>query len=299
MPETKPEQATQESNAEVEQVVETASQEAAASEETQDGKPEAQTATATEKADEPVFEIDGEKLTASEIRQLKKDRENDSKWKDENRRKAEELNRRAKELGPLELLKPYLEQRPEVLQQLFAPKQERNLQAELSALDAKKPDPYQDFNGYETWREQRQEIKDAIREREVLKHAEQRYMSSLAEQHNLSLEKEAKARYVDSEKVSAEDFRGPMTQWIVQTLKPDANGRYPAESYDLAYKVLYGDKEMRAGKLEATQRMITQLDKAKPADTVHGARKAEVPKTEKELEDEAFVEEARRFAPKK
>jgi hypothetical protein len=296
MPETTLDQATQESNAGAE-TVETVSTETAASEETQGAQPEAQTAGETAKEQE--FEIDGEKFTASQIRAFKKDYANDSSWKDKNRRESEDLNKRKERVARLELIAPILEQRPEVLQQLFAPKQERNLQAELSALSAQRPDPYTDFPAYEAWQERKQDLKNAIKEEEVLGRAKHEYMRGLAEQHNLSIEKDARERYVNAEKVSEEDFQNKLTPWIVRTLKPDADGRYPAESYDLAYRMLYGDREVRTGKLEAAQRTVQQIDKAKPADTAPGARRAETQKTERELEDEAFVEEAKRFAPKK
>jgi hypothetical protein len=294
MPETTLEQATQESNAEV-KTVETVSQETVASEETQ-AKAEAQTAVETAKEQE--FEVDGEKLTASQIRELKKNYANDSSWKDKNRRESEELNKRSQKVSKLELIAPLIEQRPEVLQQLFAPKQERNFQAELNALDAQRPNWQEDFPAYEAWKERRQEIKDAAKEQEFRSKARQDYLGGLAEQHNLNLDKEAKARYVDTGKITEEDMT-KMAMWVARTIKPDANGSYPPESYDLAYNTIYGEKESRLGKLDAAQRTIQQIDKAKPADTEKGARKAEVQKTERELEDERFVEEANRFAPKK
>src|SRR5437867_3094208 len=75
---------------------------------------------------EPTFDIDGEKLTASQIKELREKYERDSKWIQSNEARAAELNRQEEELRQIRAFKGLVDQRPDVLQQLIQPPPQRN-----------------------------------------------------------------------------------------------------------------------------------------------------------------------------
>jgi hypothetical protein len=204
---------------------------------------------------EPVFEVDGEKLTASEIKKLQENYGRDSKWVEKNEERAKVIKAREQELAPLLALKPYLDQRPEILQQLLQPKQERNIDAELDQLYNQKPtDPY-DLQNMALWERQ----KDILIAQKIATNTQKElYQQNIVQQavvHNDEIYKSAQDKYRD--KVNDSEFY-EMTEYIKSNYLPN-QGKYSKNVYDRAYKELYEDKWLRDIKLETSKEAIKPL----------------------------------------
>lgn len=258
----------------------------------QDSKPTAEPETppevtpAPDAPPDPEVEIGGEKLSAKQILEWKEKYGRDSKWVQQNEARAAELNRQEEELRQLRLLKPYLEQRPDVLQQLILPKQERNYDQELQNLYNNKPDPNIYPNEYLQWELQ----KDLLRDERAIylseKKAEARLQQQYSQAENMKIETDARAKYLSNGVVSQPEYT-KMTEWIFQNVQP-RNGVYPKESYDVAFKILYEDKFLSQIKLDTAKKQVAPLLRTtNPQD--NGTHKPRVAKTDDDIKDDAFI----------
>lgn len=279
---------TQESNSSIETVVEI-TEESVETPETDEAQKE-QT-EATETVAEPTVEIDGEQVPISEVKRLREEYKNDSNWKDKNRRTSEELNAQRKELAQLELIKPLIEQHPEILQQLFTPKQNQNFETELQAHLSQEPDATQDWNAWRAWNFKKDELAVKVSEERAVNRLRTENLKRDADDHNLRLSNQAAKDFVDSGKATREEVQ-EMANWIVANIK-DKNGRYPDNAFDIAYKAtMNSDKEIRQAKLDATKSVQKSIEKAKPADSVNGANKRDQ-MTAEDIEEQEFIARAK------
>lgn len=264
--------------------------------ETQDtATTEVETAKVESTSDEPTdavafVELDGEKIPLSQLKKWKEDFSNDSKWRDKNRRESEELNRKRQELAPLELLKPYLEQRPEILQQILTPPKQRNYESELTAHYGKRPDGT-DYNAYVQWEQGRDQLIREQAKTEALFEARTVLSQEAARSFNNSLEADARTKYVDGGKLTHEEF-GRAINWIVENVNL-SKGQAPKEAFDVAYMVLYKDKYERDIKLDASRKAIAPILRATTGGEDAGKRKPAVTPTEEDEVDSDFINAVR------
>jgi hypothetical protein len=243
-----------------------------------------------ESQEEPTFEVDGEKLTASEIKELRKNFKNDSEWKKENTRKSQEIAAKEKELAPLLMIPP--EQRMEILQKLYQPKQERNIDAELDQLYTQKPDVY-DTVATAQWERQKDVLIATKIATDTQKTILQQSQMSQAVVHNDEIYNSAKEQFKD--KVSDMDFQG-MTDWIKQNVMPN-QGKYPKNAFDIAYKALHEDKWLEEKMLATTKKVVKQIEKVgKVSASVTGSQKTETETLEDWERQAADGLKARRMA---
>lgn len=246
---------------------------------------------ATPAPQEPTFDIDGEKLTAAQIKEWKEKYGRDSKWIQTNEERAAALNQQEEELRQLRLIKPLIEQRPDVLQQLFQPPQQRNFETELQQLYAQRPDPYNDPQNYAAW-EMRKDQLNSERTASLLEQKNRMdYEQRMAFEHNQQTEKYGKDKYLETKILSPTEFNR-MNQWIIENAKA-VNNRYPKEAYDIAFKALFEDKFIASAKLSATQKAIAPLkaDQRPPASPA--IKPPEVQRTDEDIEDDTFVKAVR------
>ncbi len=235
--------------------------------------------------DETV-ELEGKKYTASQIKKWEQEYENDSKWRTKNQEESARLNREAEELAQLRALKPLLEQRKDVLQQLFQPQQQRDFDAELNQLIQNEPDPSIYPVEHRQWQYQKELLASDRTAYIVQQQTEQKFMSQKATEENQRVIDYGKQRYLDSNLVGSHEFVN-MTNWIDQNFKT-RNGIVPKEAYDVAFRTLYEDKYLSKVKLEATKKAVAPLLKTTNSQD-NGTTKPRVAKTDKDIKDDAFV----------
>lgn len=238
---------------------------------------------------ESEFEIDGEKLTASQIRELKKKYDRDTNWVQRNEARAAELKREREELAPLLAIKPILEQRPELYQQLFTPPQKRNYDAELQQLYMQEPDR----NLYpEHWAAWKVQIGNTERDKytaQIQETQTQAVAAQAANTHNTKLLGDAKSKFVSTGKLSDTELYD-MATWVGQNIVP-RNGMYPENSFDIAYLALHSQKAQRDVAVEAARKAIEPLKNARPVSQRgdNGIKQPEVQPTPEDEDDNAFI----------
>lgn len=242
-------------------------------------------ATSPEAAAPQEFDVEGEKVTAAQIKEWKEKYGRDSKWVQSNEARAAELNRQEEELRQLRALKPLLDQRPDVIQQLVQPRQQRDFDAELRNLYANRPDPNIDYNGYLNWEYQKDTLNREATAYTLQKQTEQKYLTQKAEEENSRVIDYGKQKYLDSKTVDASEFVR-MTNWIDHNYKTQ-NGIVPKEAYDIAFKVLFEDKFLSQVKIDTAKRAVSPLLKTTQSD--NGINKPRVAKTEQDLQDDSFI----------
>lgn len=254
----------------------------------------ADTQETQKEAEEATIEVDGEKIPLSQLKKWKEDYTNDSKWKANNQRDSETIKRdrerisvEANEIAQLRLLKPYLEQRPEILQQLFAPKPTRDYDAELRDLYSKQPDQTMNPQEYVNWQYQKDLLlRDSITQKsseESRRTAELRF----AQQHNLDVEQYGQDTYLSKGKVSQGEFAS-MTQWILENVNPKG-GKYDKAAYDVAYKTLFEDKWLQEKEISAAKKAVSSLSKTTTDGANGGIRKTKQEVSPQEESDEEFI----------
>src|ERR1043165_4293240 len=209
---------------------------------------------------EAVIEVDGEKLTASQIKTLREKYERDSKWIQANEAKAAELNRQEEEVRQTRALKGLIEQRPDILEQLLKPPPERNFDAEMQSLYAQRPDPT-DYQNYANWELAKDKLNREATAAMFESKARSDYEQRMAIEHNNQTEKYGKEKYLETKILTPQEFHR-MNQWIIENAKA-VNNRYPKEANDIAFKALYEDKFLAGVKLTATQRAIPPAEPVK------------------------------------
>lgn len=243
--------------------------------------------------EEPTFEVDGEKYTASQIKKLKEDFDNDSKWKDKNRRESEELNRKRQELQPLELIRPFLEQRPELLQEFFKPKQSRDFDKELQAhYDSRAALPRDDagnfdYRAFSEWELKRDRL-NADRASNMSQEAARKELQQAeVRSYSESLEARWHKEFVVSGKLSEQEFVDSI-RWVVDNVNAKG-GKIPENAMAMAYKTIHEDKYLREVKLDATKRAIAPIMKAKSSITGDGKNQTDAERTDENEDDSSFV----------
>jgi len=273
---------TNESNVESQEKTETVETE---SEETKETPTEQTTESATSEEESQV-EIDGEKVPVSKLKEWKEAYGNDSRWKDKNRKESERINAEKRELDSLKLLKPALEQRPDILQQLLAPK--RDIDAEVQSHYGRRPDPYADPNQFAQW----EYVKDQLLREQTTFHLQaqtkQDYARAEAVRTNDEVFQSGHSAYFKEKLVDGPEFMD-MQRWIMENVK-DRHGAYPKNSFDIAFAALYPERKMRSEKVQTVKDVLKSQEKAVPA------KKEGVQKTETQSElnesESAFVAEA-------
>jgi hypothetical protein len=195
------------------------------------------------------------------------------------------LAAKEKELQQKIWLASQVEGRPELIQQLFTPKPERDLEKELQAHWQRRP---YDINTQEyiNWEYQKDLLMGEIAESRAAARAEKKVASFSAETWNTQLSNSAREKFKDEAKVVQ------MAQWVVDNIKPDAMGRYPAHSFETASKILFSEEEQREAKLAATRKVTESIVKAKPA-SGDGGKKITQPESDLTEDDEKFIEEVK------
>jgi len=243
-------------------------------------------------AQEQEYEVEGQRYTAAQLKEALEAAKNKSEWQKSNTLKAQEIARQRKEVEEAIALRKILEQKPEKLQQIFAPEPERNYDAELQAHYQARPEVYD--QNYINWELRRDSL---IREQataQAFKLAHTQEVQKAAQQHNESLANQAYEKYKG--KVSDSEYQ-EMAVWLVNNVQPK-NGRYPESSFDIAYKMLYGDRDIESAKLSAAQQTVKQMSKAKPASGANGTLPQPETRTPADDEDELFAKRIReRYGP--
>lgn len=255
-------------------------------EETQVEQTVSDTPTKTE-SPEPVVEIEGEKVPVSKLKEWKEAYGNDSKWKDKNRREAERINAEKRELEALKLLKPALEQRPDILQQLLTPK--RDIDAEVQAHYGRRPDAYADPQAFAQWEYVKDQLLSEQTTTRLQTQAKQEMARENANRANEELYQSGVASYYKEKLVDASEF-ADMQRWIMENIK-DKHGVYPKNSFDVAFAALHPERKMRTEKIETVKSVLKSQQQAVPAKQP-GVQKAETTSELTESES-AFVAEMR------
>jgi hypothetical protein len=210
--------------------------------------------------EEPTVEVDGEKLTLSEIKKLRDERKQDADWKKSNTLKAEENARQARELQELAALKPLLQQRPDVLQQLFTAAPQRDFTKELETHYSTRPDDFAEANVKRDWELKRDQLLYQKSVIDAQLQVREQVQQQAAFNHNNTLDIKAKEKY--GTKINPSEFQN-MVDWIRGHIKPN-NGLYPEDAYDIAYKNLHEDKYLQDLKVNATQKIVDTLGNPNP-----------------------------------
>jgi hypothetical protein len=275
------------------ETVETTESQAEETEETVTEQPSEET-PAEEETQEPTVEIDGEQVPLSEVKRLREEYKNDSAWKDKNRRESEALNREKKELESLKLLKPALEQRPDLIKELLQPK--RDIDADVRAHYARRPDPYADPQAFANWEYMKDQLLREQTTEALNKQSEARLSQQEAQRHNDDLFQKGVSSYLEEKVVDQSDFM-EMQRWILENVK-DKNGKYPMNAFDIAYTALYSDRKARKEKVNTVKSILKSQEKAKPA-VSKGTQKAQESDNELSESERAFVAETAARRPKR
>ena len=275
------------------ETVETTESQAEETEETVTEQP-SEEAPAEEETQEPTVEIDGEQVPLSEVKRLREEYKNDSAWKDKNRRESEALNRDKKELESLKLLKPLLEQRPDIIKEILQPK--RDVDAEVREHYARRPDPYADPQAFANWEYMKDQLLREQTTQAISKQSQERLSQQEAQRHNDDLFQKGVSSYLEEKVVDQSDFM-EMQRWILENVK-DKSGKYPMNAFDIAYTALYSDRKARKEKVNTVKSILKSQEKAKPA-VSKGTQKAQESDNDLSEAERAFVSEVQARKPKR
>jgi len=247
----------------------------------------------TKEGEAQVLEFNGEKFTAEELKEMREAYKNKSEWQKDFTQKSqaakEELRRIETEKKAIQeamFIREKLSERPELLQQIYAPKQERNFAEEERLLWSQRP-PDPSTQEYGNWEYQKTLFYNERAKQEAIQEALKQNKQTAAVDYNGQLSVQAWDKF-SKEGVEENEFQD-MAQWILSNLK-QSDGKFPKNSYDIAYMAMFPDRQVRKEKIEATKKASQAIEKAKPAN-VEGASKT----TEKETsdDDDAFIAELR------
>ena len=244
---------------------------------------------------EPTIEIDGQQVPLSRAKEALDRYANDEKWTAKNTQRAQELSAKEKELQQKLYLAEMVERRPELLSKLFAPEQVRDIDSELNQLYGQKPTDLFSQE-YANWELKKDMLLSERAETRALQKAQAEAAKTVALEHNSQVEKSAWEKY-QSKGVKWDEFQD-MAKWILQNVK-ESGGKYPSNSFDVAYKELFFDRALREAKLEGSRKVTESITQAQPARGSSGVQKKPENQTPEEEDDEAFIQEAKRYAPKK
>lgn len=243
---------------------------------------------------EPAIEFDGKKYTSSQFKEMEKAYTNSTEWQKTNTQRAQEvaeerrqLEERAARVSMLEGLAEKVQTNPDLLKQIFAPRQEKDYDAELNRHWQQRPSDT-GSQEYVNWEYQKDMILAERAEEKATKRASESLISNTAKDHNSTVSIEGFSKYKD--KVSQGEFK-QMAAWIQQNVAAP-QGRYPKDSYDIAYRTMYFDKAVSDAALEGAKKSGDALLKAKPADGQNGRKPIDIQKTQTDLDDDEFIAEA-------
>ena len=242
--------------------------------------------TKEEAKEEPSIEFEGQRYTATQLKEMQDALNNKKEWTKANTQRAQEIAAERKRLERLSLLEEAIQKRPEVLQELFKPQAQRNIDSELQALYQKKPvDVFS--TDYAQWEMQKDQLIAERSTQRATELAESRIMDREAREHNERIGAEAEAKFREK---GYDDLKiQEIGRWVVETVKPK-NGKYDAKAFDYAERVLFGDEAARQAKLEAAKSTAQAITRAKPASTGSGLNKRTEPTTPEDEADDAFVQ---------
>ena len=248
-------------------------------------EPEQPTETPTEVPEEPTIEFDGQRLTASQIKEWKEAHENKKEWQRANTQRAQEIAEERKKLARASLIEEQFSKRPELLQELFKPPVARNIDVELQSLYQSEP---QDIFSPE--HQQWMLNKDRLLLEKAETNAEQRAVQRITEkeayEHNMKLGEEIEAKMLAKGR-SAEDVLS-LGQWVAENMKPK-NGKFTAEMFEVAEAIKFGKESIRQAKLETAKQTVQSITKAKPASGAPGVQKPHESKDQVEREEDEWV----------
>lgn len=249
--------------------------------------------------EEPEFEIEGQRLKASQIKAALEAEKNKAEWQRSNTQKAQEIaeERRRLEAERQELLlgrqiTERLKSNPDLARQIFTPPQVKDVDAEYAQhLQNRPADLYS--AEYLQWDVKRDQLLRESAREDARRESETRTNRLMAEQANRETERDAVQKYVESGKLTPDEFKKSV-DWVAQNFQA-VNGAYPKNCLDVAYKVLFSDREVANAQLEASKKAAEAILKAKPANQSPGV--GHEPKTDIDesdgLEADAFVKELR------
>jgi hypothetical protein len=257
--------------------------------ETTEGAATQETETAVEEKveKEATVELDGQQIPLSQVKEALDVAKNQKDWLRNNTQKAQELADQKRQLQEFAYIAEQVKARPEILQQLFAPKPERDIDAEIRQMYAQRPIDFSSQE-YVNWDYQVRTLEAEKVQQNILKQSQEHFSKTEAMRHNDTVYADGLSKY--KEKTNADEFQ-QMSQWILQNVRPDQGGRYPKTAYDTAYRELFFEKAISEAKLEATRSVGKSIANAKPASGAPGATKRTETKTPEELDEMLFLEE--------
>jgi len=236
--------------------------------------------------EEPEYEVEGQRYTAAQLKEWKEAADNREKWQKANTVKAQEIAARRKELEQAEAIYNLVKSDPAKLQKLLAPEPERDFDGELQALYQQQPDLL-DRDNFVRW----QYAKDQLLAAKVADQSYKRALTDVqtrsAKEHNDRVVNDAYEKYKG--KMSDDEFR-QATEWGVANLAPK-DGKMPDNFYDIAYRVLFSERDIESAKLSAAKAVGDSIRRAKPASGDVGKLPKHETKSPGDDEDDAFIEE--------
>jgi len=257
--------------------------------ETTEGAATQETETVTEEKPaekEATVELDGQQIPLSQLKEALDIAKNQKEWNRKNTQSAQEIADQKRQLQEAAYIAEQVKSHPEILQQLFAPKPERDIDAEIRQMYAQRP---VEFNSqeYVNWDYQMRMLESEKVQQNVLKRSQESLSRTTAKEHNDTVYAEGLEKY--REKTNPDEFR-QLQEWIIKNLSPD-NGKFPKDSFDKAYRILFFDRAVSEAKLEATQKLGKSIAQAKPASGAPGATKRTETKTLEEQDEADWLEE--------
>ena len=235
---------------------------------------------------EATYEIEGQRLTASQVKEALEAQKNKSEWQRTNTQKAQEIaeqRRLLEQEQQVAILGRKLLERPDLIQAVLQPVQAKNLTVELQNLNAQRPqDPYS--QEYAQWEQAKDMKLMEIAEHNALTRAQQTLATSSAAEHNRKVELSAWDEM--KSKVSFDEFKD-MSNWIVENLNAK-QGKYPEKAYQMAFRELYADRLTADAKVEAAKKVAESFTKAKPVSGDNGTKEHDVSLSPEEKEEEAL-----------
>jgi hypothetical protein len=235
--------------------------------------------------EEAVVEIDGEKYTASQLKEWQDDHKNKSEWQKSNTLKAQQTAAERKELEEAIAINTLLKSKPELKQRLFTPEPERDFDTELKAHYGKRPEVYGDE--YIRWEYERDKLVSEQAGRDAYKRAQTEVQQQNARQHNDTVVNTSYEKFRG--KVSDEEFKG-MAEWVLKNVRSD-NNMYPQNSFEIAFAVLHGNRAVEDAKISSVKSVVKSLERAKPASGEQGSLKPTTTISPEDADDEAFYAE--------
>jgi hypothetical protein len=235
--------------------------------------------------EEPSIELDGQRLTATQIKEMKKAQEDRDKWQKANTQRAQELAEKERRLSKYALIDEAVQRNPNVLQTIFTPAPQVDLNADLQAHYNKRPaDVF--APDYAQWEMQKDLLLSQRAEQRAEEKATARILETEAREHNERIGTEAEKKLRD--KGRSVDEIMDIGRWVAENIKP-RNGKYPQNAFEVAEKFLYGEEDSRSAKLEASRAAANSIQRAVPA-SGNGVSRNQEPKSPQDDEDSAFID---------